>query len=128
MPITINGTDGNPFTSRDVDGSADNFIYAAGTLAFTGSYTTSVGGDVLDWTTVIDRISSSACLQVSVWSTTGNLLFQYTPNGNAATALNAWRIKISASGSFGTELSSGAYPASITGDKISFSATFRKLL
>ena len=46
----------------------------------------------------------------------------------AATALSAWRVKISASATFGTELGTGAYPATITADTVIWQATFRKLL
>ena len=126
MPITLNGSDGNAMTSRDVDGSASNFIYASGLLGFSGNYP--AGGDTVDFTSINDKIASGECVQFSAWSTNGNLLFQYVPLGSGATALNAWKLKISGSGTFGTELAAGAYPAGVTGDKVAWAATFRKLL
>lgn len=128
MPTTLLGIDGNPFTYRDVDASPSGIIFAQGQIKFTGAYTTAIGGDIVDFTTLGDWIPSSQVLSVAFWSTTGNLLFQYTPNGNTATALAAWRVKISASATFGTELGTGAYPATITGDTVIWQATFRKLL
>jgi hypothetical protein len=126
MAIAIKGTDGNPLTSRDVDALADNFVFVSGQLVFSGSYST--GGDTLDWTTVLaGLIPSSQCLQLAIWSQNGNLLRQYVAIGSVATALNAWKVKISASATFGTELSAGAYASDITGDTICFEAVFRKL-
>lgn len=128
MPTTLLGIDGNPFTYKDVDASPSGIIFAQGQMKFTGAYTTLVGGDIIDFTTLLDWIPSSQVLSLAVWSTTGNLLFQYTPNGNTATLPSAWRVKISASATFGTELGTGAYPATITADILIWQATFRKLL
>jgi hypothetical protein len=130
MPITILGTDGNPFNGRpgDVDATPNGVIYVMGQLKFTGNYTTAIGGDLLDFTTLNDWVPGSAIRQVAVWSQAGNLLFQYTPNGNLATALNAWRVKLSASATFGTELATGAYPAAVLADIVAFTAVYNKLL
>lgn len=124
MPIAIQGSDGNTLGSRDIDGSADNFILVAGRMAFSGSYTS--GGDTLDWTTVAGAgISSSICVQVFIETANGSNVL-YSPIGGPATALNAWKVKVF-NGSF-TELGAGAYPAAVTGDTIAFQAMFRKLL
>jgi hypothetical protein len=124
MAITINGTDGNPLTTRDVDGSANDFIYVQGRFAFSGNYST--GGDTLDWTTVNDKLSSASCVSVFVdWQAIGN---GYFPIGGPATALNAWKLKVQTPGTFNSELAAGAYPGAVTGDTVAFQATFRKLL
>lgn len=125
MTIAINGTDNNPLTSRDIDASPNYFIFVCGRFGFSGNYVT--GGDLLDWTTVAGLpIASSICLQVFVdWQALGN---GYFPIGNFATALNAWKLKLQAVGTFNTELAAAPYPAGITNDTVFFQATFRKLL
>ena len=126
MAATLYGTDGNPLTQRDVDASANNFIYIAGTIKLTGNYTAS--GDKIDWTTLGFLPGTTACLQCSVWSATGNLLNQFLAVGSITTALNAWLLKISAASTFGTEFSAGAYSAALLADTVAFTAAFRKLL
>jgi hypothetical protein len=124
MSIQILGADGNNLTSRDVDGSASNFIYVNGQLKFSGNYPS--GGDTLDWTTVPDKLAASQCINLSIASQTlGN---NYIPIGGPATALNSWKVICQTPGTFNSQLSAGAYPAGITGDTVTFSATFRKLL
>jgi len=121
--ITIVGTDGNPLSAKDVDGSANDFVYVQGILKFTGNYST--GGDTLDWTTVADKLASDQCFSVFLdWQSLGNNYFSI---GGAATPLNGWKIKVQAPGTFNSELTAGAYPAGITGDVVPFQATFRKL-
>lgn len=124
MPIQILGTDGNALTSRDVDGSASNFVYINGKLSFSGSYPGS-GGDTLDWTTVPDKLAGAECLSCAIASQTlGN---QYVAVGGPSTALNGWKVVCQTPGTFNSQLASGAYPVGITGDTVTFSAVFRKL-
>jgi hypothetical protein len=124
MAIQILGADGNALTSRDVDGSASNFIYISGRLSFSGSYPT--GGDTLDWTTVPDKLAGSQCVSVCASSQTlGN---QYVPVGVPSTALNGWKVLCQQPGTFNTQLAAGAYPGGITSDTVTFVAVFRKLL
>src|SRR5438445_3622581 len=108
MSIAINGADGNPFTTRDVDGTAQNFVFTQHKLTFSGSYVT--GGDTLDLSGVASIIPSGTLpLQVFIEG-----------NGSAATAqsfiggyyvavtgsaLNNWKVKIFAAA--GTELGAG---------------------
>jgi hypothetical protein len=101
-----------------VDASANN-VYVFGTLTATGNYAT--GGDTLDFTTVASQIlSSQPPTQVWVGGTTGDSYGLVK-----GTALNNQKIKMSTA--TGTELSSGAYPARITGDtNIQFEAVFAK--
>lgn len=114
MPITISLTAGN------VDGSGNNLLYAIGTLTFTGSYVT--GGDTMDLTTVAEKLSSAQIIQVFADSQNGNAGY-YVPL--AGSALNNWKLKAFTGG--GTEVSAGAYPASVTTDVVQIAITARKL-
>ena len=114
MAITITLLPGN------VDGSGSNLLYAVGTLAFSGSYTT--GGDTLDFTQIADKLPSTQVIQVFAESQNGNAGY-YVPI--AGTALNNWKLKAFTGG--GTEISAGAYPASVTTDAVQLTITARKL-
>jgi hypothetical protein len=115
MPITIT------LLPNNVDGSGNNFLYAIGTLAFSGNYPT--GGDTLDFTTVADKLPSTQLIQVFADSQNGNAGY-YVPV--AGSALNNWKLKAFSGG--GTEISAGAYPASVTSDVVQITITARKLL
>jgi hypothetical protein len=123
VSIQILGTDGNAMTSRDVDGSASNFIYVSGKLVFSGSYTSGVG-DSLNWTTIADKIASDECISCAISTqTVGN---NYVAQGSYATALGSWIVRCQTPGAL-SELATGAYPSGITGDTVTFTAVFRKL-
>ncbi|HVO57952.1 MAG TPA: hypothetical protein VMT51_09685 [Dongiaceae bacterium] len=115
MPISI------ALSSSNVDSSASNFVYAVATLTFTGSYPT--GGDTLDFTTVADKLPSTQIVQVFAESQNGNSGYYIPVQGSA---LNNWKLKAFAGG--GTEITAGAYPASVTSDVVQISITARKLL
>ena len=115
MPITIS------ITPNNVDSSASNFVYAIATLTFSGSYPT--GGDTLDFTTVADKLPSTQIIQVFAESQNGNSGYYIAVQGSA---LNNWKLKAFTGG--GTELTAGAYPASVTSDIVQLSVTARKLL
>ena len=115
MAITISLASGN------VDGSASNFVYAIATLTFTGNYVT--GGDTLDFTQVADKLASSQIIQAFAESQNGNNGY-YVPVQGAA--LNNWKLKAFVAG--GTEVTAGAYPASVTTDIVQLSITAKKLL
>jgi len=115
MPITI------ALTPLNVDSSANNFIYAIATLTFTGNYPT--GGDTLDFTQVADKLPSTQIVQAFAESQNGNSGYYVPVQG---TALNNWKLKSFIAG--GTEVTSGAYPGSVTGDIVQLSITARKLL
>ena len=102
------------------DGSGSNLYYAIGTLTFTGNYV--VGGDTLDFTTVADKLPSTQIIQAFADSQNGNAGY-YVPV--AGTALNNWKLKAFTGG--GTEISAGAYPASVTTDVVQLTITARKL-
>lgn len=108
--------------SNNVDSSASNFVYAIATLTFTGNYPT--GGDTLDFTAVADKLPSTSVVQAFAESQAGNGLNFYV--AVAGTSLNNWKLK-----SFipaGTEITSGAYPGTVTGDVVQLTITARKLL
>ena len=115
MPITIT------LTPNNVDGSGSNLFYAIGTLTFSGNYST--GGDTLDFTTVADKLPSTQIIQAFAESQNGNSGYYIPVQGSA---LNNWKLKCFLGG--GTEITAGAYPASVTGDIVQLSITARKLL
>jgi hypothetical protein len=123
MPITINGLDGNPMTTRDVDGSPSNFVNSFHRLSFSGNYTS--GGDTLDFTQISGLIpSGSVPLQVALFSQNGSFN-QYVAVQSGA--LNTWKLKIASAG--GAEITGGAaYPAGVTSDVVEMQVTWRKLL
>ena len=114
MPITIT------LTPNNADGSGSNLFYAIGTLAFSGNYPT--GGDTLDFTQVADKLPSDQIIQVFADSQNGNGGYYVPVQGSA---LNNWKLKAFTAG--GTELSAGAYPASVTSDIVQITITARKL-
>ena len=115
MSITIS------LPSLNVDSSANNFVYAIGTLTFSGNYPT--GGDTLDFTQVADKLPSTQLVQVFVESQNGNSGYYVAIAGSA---LNNWKLKAFNGG--GTEITAGAYPASVTTDIVQITITARKLL
>jgi len=115
MPIAIS------ISPLNVDASASNFVYGIATLAFSGNYPT--GGDTLDFTQIADKLESTQLVQAFAESQNGNSGYYVVVAG---TALNNWKLKCFLGG--GTEISAGAYPASVTGDVVQLSFTSRKLL
>ncbi len=115
MPISIS------LTPNNVDSSASNFVYAIATLTFSGSYPT--GGDTVDFTTVADKLPSTTVIQAFAESQNGNSGYYVAVQGSA---LNNWKLKAFNGG--GTEITAGAYPASVTTDIVQLSITARKLL
>jgi hypothetical protein len=115
MAITIS------LSPLNVDSSANNLVYAVATLAFSGSYVT--GGDTMDFTTVADKLPSTQLVQAFAESQNGNGGYYVAVAG---TALNNWKLKAFSGG--GTEITAGAYPASVTSDLVQLAITARKLL
>ncbi|MGC2832045.1 MAG: hypothetical protein WB994_20570, partial [Candidatus Acidiferrum sp.] len=72
---------------------------------------------------VADKLPSTQIIQVFADSQNGNSGY-YVPI--AGSALNNWKLKVFTGG--GTELSSGGYPGSVTGDIVQVTITARKLL
>src|SRR5258707_10956273 len=100
MPITIS------LPPLNVDSSANNFVYAIATLAFTGSYPT--GGDTLDFTTVADKLPSTQMIQAFAESQNGNSGYYVAVAG---VALNTWKLKAFSGG--GAGITPGAHPARV---------------
>ena len=115
MPITIS------LSPSNVDSSANNFVYAIATLTFSGNYPT--GGDTLDFTQVADKLPSTQIIQAFAESQNGNSGYYVVVQG---TALNNFKLKAFNGG--GTEVTAGAYPASVTTDVVQLAITARKLL
>src|SRR5260370_6886884 len=113
MPTTIS------LSSLNVDSSASNFVYAIGTLAFSGNYPT--GGDTLDFTQVADKLPSTQIVQAFAESQNGNSGYYVAIAGSA---LNNWKMK--AFNGRGHEIPRGAYPASVTTDVVQLAITARK--
>lgn len=100
-------------------------IYVSFNVVQTGSYTTAVGGDVLNFTSggtnpavqdpayigLVAAIESSQLLQLDVWSQGGNLANQYVANKVSTSPATGGKYKIGASGTFGSELGTGSYPS-----------------
>jgi hypothetical protein len=109
-------------TITDVDAGGHN-LCVFGTLAASGSYST--GGDTLDFSTVAGQLGASqAPLQVWIGGSTGDACAFIR---DASPTLANGKVKINTASN--TELTSGAYPARITGDtNIQFEAVFNKLL
>jgi len=115
MAITIT------LLQNNVDGSGSSFVYAIATLTFSGNYPT--GGDTLDFTQVADKLPSTQVIQAFAESQNGNAGYYVVVAG---TALNNFKLKAFNGG--GTEITAGAYPASVTSDVVQLSITARKLL
>src|SRR5260370_3413166 len=103
MPITIS------LSPLNTDGSASNFVYAIGTLTFSGNYPT--GGDTLDFTQVADKLSSTPIVQAFAESQNGNSRYYVVVAGSA---LNNFKLKAFTGAA--TQVTAPAYPASITSD------------
>lgn len=105
----------------NVDSSASNLVYAVATLAFTGNYPTC--GDTLDFTLVADKLPSTQVVPAFAESQNGNSGY-FIPVQD--TALNNWKLKAFVGG--GTDITAGAYPATVTTDIVQLSMTARKFI
>jgi hypothetical protein len=129
MSIAVNGMDGNPWTTRDLDASSSNVVTSYHKLAFSGNYTTAVGGDTLDLSSVAGLIPSGALPLQITYEANGLGTSQSAAGGyyqiGAGNALNNSKVKIFASG--GAELGTGGYPVAVTSDVVTLVITWRKL-
>ncbi|MGH9738693.1 MAG: hypothetical protein ACRD4X_08910 [Candidatus Acidiferrales bacterium] len=100
-------------------------VHVTGSVTASGSYTT--GGDTLDLSQFPVIGSTLAPIQGTAWMD-GLAGYDYVFAPGAA--MNSGKVKIfqqgTSAGAF-PELSSGAYPAAVSGDAISFYAIFKKL-
>lgn len=108
-------------------------ICVSGNLAASGSYTTAVGGDTVDFTkttqdaaflgTAAFLNSSQPPVSLDIWDASGNLANGFFP----VLGTTAANCKLKITSAFNTELGTGAYPAAIaTTGKLEFSAIFPK--
>jgi len=121
MAVAIKGTDGNPLTSRAIEGSTGSqFIKIHGQLTFSGTYTAQGdGGDTIDWTTIGEFIQGTllAAFAYSVKPTALRYVFK------KGTANNNWSLQIVKAD--GTEPATGdAYVA----DTVFFEALIRRFI
>ena len=79
--------------------------------------------EYVEGTTVADKLPSTQIIQAFAESQNGNAGYYVAVAG---TALNNWKLKAFSGG--GTEISAGAYPASVTTDVVQLAITARKLL
>jgi hypothetical protein len=129
MAIAIVGTDGNTFTTRDIDASSNNFVTCYVILTPSGSYVT--GGDTVDLTAVAGLVPSGTLLEVDVIGQGNTAGTSWTAIGNyyamvQGATLAAWKLQMWSGG--GVQLAAGAYPATVTNDKILAKLVWRKLL
>jgi hypothetical protein len=112
-------------------------IYVFGTTTLSGTYPT--GGDSVDWTSIKSQIGFEGQIVASSMSAPafGPVQAAFTVQGGTPNIYNlqqgaspsTWKLRGYTSGSGGAEFTGGsAYPSSATGDTITFSAVFRKLL
>ena len=122
-------------TLTDVDPGATQ-IYTFGIVQLSGTYPT--GGDTVDWTQLTRQMAvrgqtiESSMADPASGPVQANFTVQGgTPNAyqmQQGSAANSWKMRGYTTGSTGAEFTGGAaYPASATGDIITFSAQFRKL-
>lgn len=100
-------------------------VHVTGTIAASGNYAT--GGDTLDLSQAPNIASTRAPLQGTAWMDgLAGYDYVFTPGS----AMNNGRVKIfqqgASAGAF-PELASGAYPAAIGSDTITFYGIFKKL-
>ena len=130
MSLQINGLDGNLFGFRDEDGSGMNFITTYHVITPSGSYVT--GGDTLDITQVSALIPSSSAPVLAEVTGQGNTAgTSWTALGNyfavvQGATLATWKLQAWSGG--GAQQGAGAYPSTITNDRIVLRLVWRKLL
>lgn len=133
MSVSINGVDGNPWTTKDMDATADNFVTTRHKLTFTGNYST--GGDTLDLSTVASLVPTNGVpLAVTVTEQGGAAVPSLSAAGgfyavvqNAAPTLKNYLLKIfkNTAGSV-AEYGAGAYATDVTTDQVFLEVTWRK--
>jgi hypothetical protein len=101
-------------------------------ITASGTYTTAVGGDTLNFTTatqdaayqgMVAQIESGAApVSLDIWDAGGNLANGLFPVLGTTQA----NCKLKFTSAFNTELGTGAYPGAITGTKLQGEAVFVK--
>ncbi len=120
MPISVLGMDGNAWGNRDMDASGNNKVTTYHLLGFSGSYTTSVGGDTLDLSAIAAQIPCPG----SFSKTGGYFAIERHPTDNTK-----HKVKVFSSG--GTEQGSGTYASillNLAAEFVTIVCTWKKLL
>lgn len=130
MAIAVNGSDGNPFTTRDIEGTGANFVTTYASLTPSGNYVT--GGDTVDFTGMASLVPSGAVpIEVDVVGQGNTAGTSWTAIGNYYALVQGTTIanyKLQCWVAAGTQLAAGAYPATVTNDKIIVKVLWRKLI
>ena len=119
-------------------------IYVSFNLTPSGSYTTGIGGDPMNFTAsgtlpviqdaayigLVAAVITSALLQVDAWSQGGNLKRQYVANKKSTSPATGANLVLSASSTFGTEQTTATYASltDVTADVLTGFAIFTKML
>jgi hypothetical protein len=134
MPAALVCSDGSGSapTLRDIDGSANEFVYTNNRIAFSGSYTTAAGGETVDLTPLVAAGVPSNLLPINAFVEGNGLGTSQSAGGGyyqfgIGAALNACKLKIFAAG--GAELGSGAYASTnvaVLNDVVNLTVVWRK--
>ena len=82
-PVILAGADGNPFTSRDIEGADNNHVRMTGVMLLSGNYTAQAnGGTPVDASAVVAETPSSGPLALTAYSMNGmpeQYVFKFAP-------------------------------------------------
>ncbi len=134
MPISVLGMDGNAWGNRDMDASGNNKVTTYHLLGFSGSYTTSVGGDTLDLSAIAAQIPCPGVPDQIVYELNGGTGSFSKTGGYFAierhpTDNTKHKVKVFSSG--GTEQGSGTYASillNLAAEFVTIVCTWKKLL
>ncbi len=128
MALAINGTDNNPFTTRDIAALDANFVWSFHRVVPSGNYAT--GGDTLDLSTIAGLIPSGSLPVVIYVNGQGSGDCQTAEGGyysvKQGTTLKNFLLQVWEPG--GTELGAGAYDPEVIADVITLEILWRKLI
>lgn len=133
MSVTLLGLDGNPWTPKDMDSSANNFVTTRCKVAFSGVYPT--GGDAIDLRAIAAYVPSNAVpLQITATEQGLAAVPSLSAAGgfveviqNAAPSLTNFLLKIFKNTAGSTaEYGAGAYGTDVTTDNLQLEITWRK--
>lgn len=129
MPIAIQCSDGSGSgpNFKDIDGSANNFVYTTSRLVFSGAYP--AGGDALDLTPLVAAGVDSSFVPLSGYvesngaAGVGAAAGSYALLQNATPTLKNFLVKVFTAGT--SELS-GNYTSTETADNVTLVLIWRK--
>lgn len=134
MPVLLLGLDGNPWTPRDMDATANNFVTVRCKVQLSGNYPT--GGDALDLTAIASYVPTNAVpIQITPTEQGTAAVPSLSAAGgfaeiiqNAVPTLKNFLLKLfkNSAGST-TEYSNGAYGTDALADNLQLEITWRKM-